>query len=82
MKARRYAFFSVSALALGAAVAGFAFYTPQQNGKNPPGEWRDINGDASATRYSPLDQINATNFNNLRVAKRWRETFPSMRAES
>lgn len=43
-----------------------------QAGKNPPGEWRDINGDASATRYSPIDQINATNFEQLQVAWEWK----------
>ena len=58
MKARRYALFSMSTVALGAAIAGFAIYEPQQNGTNPPGDWRDINGSSSATRYSPLDQIN------------------------
>jgi glucose dehydrogenase len=29
-------------------------------------------GDAGATRYSPLDQINASNFNNLEVAWRFK----------
>lgn len=39
---------------------------------NPPGEWRGINGDASSTRYSPLDQINASNAAQLRVAWEWK----------
>src|SRR5262245_32568274 len=34
------------------------------------GEWRTYGGDLASTRYSPLDQINASNFNNLEVA--WR----------
>jgi quinoprotein glucose dehydrogenase len=38
----------------------------------PQGEWRNINGDASATRYSPLNQINAANAANLRVAWEWK----------
>ena len=59
-------------LALVAAVAGFATYRPAQNGTNPPGEWRDINGNASATRYSPLNQVTAANFNQLRVAWEWK----------
>ena len=33
-----------------------------------PGEWRTYGGDLASTRYSPLDQINATNFNTLEVA--------------
>ncbi len=35
---------------------------------NVPGEWRYWGADAWSTRYSSLDQINATNFSNLQVA--------------
>jgi quinoprotein glucose dehydrogenase len=42
-----------------------------QSGTNPPGEWRDINGSANADRYSSLDQINATNFEQLQIAWAW-----------
>jgi len=38
---------------------------------NAPGEWRYWGADAWSTRYSPLDQINATNFNNLEMAWQW-----------
>jgi quinoprotein glucose dehydrogenase len=38
---------------------------------NAPGEWRYWGGDAWSTRYSPLDQINASNFNSLKVAWKW-----------
>jgi quinoprotein glucose dehydrogenase len=38
---------------------------------NPPGEWRYWGADAWSTRYSPLDQINATNFSQLQVAWQW-----------
>ena len=41
-------------------------------GRAPAPEWRHINGDANSTRYSPLDQINATNFERLRVAWEWK----------
>jgi quinoprotein glucose dehydrogenase len=34
------------------------------------GEWQTYGGDLHSTRYSPLDQINAGNFNNLEVAFR------------
>jgi quinoprotein glucose dehydrogenase len=34
------------------------------------GEWRTYGGDLASTRYSPLDQINAANFDKLEVA--WR----------
>jgi len=32
------------------------------------GEWTAYGGDVGHTRYSPLDQINADNFNKLEVA--------------
>jgi len=34
------------------------------------GEWQTYGADLSSTRYSPLDQINADNFNKLEVAFR------------
>jgi len=44
----------------------------QEANGNPYGEWRYIWGDMSSTRYSPLDQINADNFQELQVAWVWR----------
>src|SRR5688572_29379854 len=38
---------------------------------NAPGEWRYWGADAWSTRYSPLDQINASNFDKLEVAWQW-----------
>ena len=38
---------------------------------NAPGEWRYWGGDAHSTRYSPLDQITAKNFDSLQVAWQW-----------
>jgi len=49
------------------AVAGADARTPI-----PAGDWRTINRDLAATRYSPLDQINRSNVSNLKVA--W--TYP------
>ena len=37
-----------------------------------PSEWRYLNGDALATRYSPLDQITKDNFKDLKIAWRWK----------
>jgi quinoprotein glucose dehydrogenase len=42
----------------------------QSGAKN--GEWRTYGGDLGSTRYSPLDQINAGNFNKLEVAWRFK----------
>ncbi len=36
------------------------------------GEWRTWGGDLGATRYAPLDQIRADNFNTLEIAWRFR----------
>jgi quinoprotein glucose dehydrogenase len=36
------------------------------------GEWPTYNGDLAGSRYSPLDQINASNFNKLEVAWRFK----------
>src|ERR1700685_2884107 len=38
----------------------------QTGAKN--GEWRSYGGDTANTRYSPLDQINGSNFNKLQLA--------------
>jgi quinoprotein glucose dehydrogenase len=38
---------------------------------NVAGEWRVWGADAWSSRYSPLDQINASNFNSLQVAWTW-----------
>jgi quinoprotein glucose dehydrogenase len=38
---------------------------------NAHGEWRYWAGDAWSTRYSPLDQINASNFSKLTVKWQW-----------
>src|ERR1700721_1870624 len=42
----------------------------QSGAKN--GEWNTYGGDLGNTRYSPLDQINAENFNKLEVAWRFK----------
>ena len=42
----------------------------QTGAKN--GEWPTYGGDLGNTRYSPLDQINAGNFNKLQVAWRFK----------
>jgi quinoprotein glucose dehydrogenase len=47
-----------------------AAITAQQNAAS--GEWRRTGGDAASTRYSAVDQINAANVGNLRIAWTWR----------
>jgi len=43
-----------------------------QENTGSEGEWRYIGGNASHTRYTPLDQINAGNFEELETAWIWR----------
>ena len=60
-------------LLLWLAVAGVAAGLPalaQLGAKD--GEWRSWGGDPGNTRYSPLDQIDASNFNKLEVAWRFK----------
>src|SRR5688572_20884996 len=53
-----------------AFVVGAPSGSAQQAGRTV--EWSNITGGYSSTRFSPADQINATNFNTLRVAWEWR----------
>src|SRR2546421_125497 len=57
------------------ALAGLFIWAPlpiagQVGAKN--GEWTTYGGDVANTRYAPLDQINAGNFNKLEVAWRFK----------
>ena len=45
--------------------------TPRQKG-----DWPSITGGDTGTRYSAVDQINASNFNSLRVAWEWNGEVP------
>jgi quinoprotein glucose dehydrogenase len=49
-------------------LSGMSLLLAQTGAKN--GEWRTYGGDLGNTKYSPLDQINASNFNTLKLA--WR----------
>ena len=60
------------ALVLLSPVSGLAQYGATN------GEWRSYGGDNGGTKYSPLDQIDATNFDDLRVAWRWESADGSL----
>ena len=62
------------------AVFGATLPASAQNGAKD-GEWRTYGGDLGNTRYSPLDQINAANFNKLEVAWRFKPDFLGPRPE-
>ena len=44
----------------------------QQQGESPEGDWRHYGGDHASSRYSSAAQIDASNFDELEVAWRWR----------
>ena len=46
------------------------------------GEWRSYGGDLGSTKYSPLDQIDATNFADLKIAWRWNSVDGSVNLDS
>jgi quinoprotein glucose dehydrogenase len=77
--ARRAARVAIPAILLAAAGATLLVHATQSSAVqgaqlvrgNKPGEWRYWGGDAWSTRYSALDQINASNFNSLQVAWQW-----------
>jgi quinoprotein glucose dehydrogenase len=52
------------------ALAGTAVVSGQHGARN--GEWRAWAGDTGSTRYAPLDQIDAQNFQRLEVAWRFK----------
>src|SRR5687768_16482681 len=53
----------------GGASVLYIFATFAQHGA-VGGEWREYSGDAGASKYSPLEQIDRTNVGRLRIA--WR----------
>ena len=58
-------------LALGVLLTTKAMAIAQDRG-SPAGEWRYQSGDAWGTRYSPLDQVDADNFEDLEIQWIWR----------
>ena len=68
-------FFAAAASSFVAAVvlvvAALALLLPA-SARAQEGEWRYWGSDAGSTRYSPLDQIDASNFSELEVAWTWR----------
>jgi quinoprotein glucose dehydrogenase len=71
-----------TALSLWAAYAALAPVPASTQTGALKGEWRTYGGDLASTRYSALDQINASNFNNLEVAWRFRTDSLGPRVEN
>jgi len=59
----------------GLSIAELSGFTINQGGAAEGPDympWVNINGDLSSTRYSPLEQINASNVKDLQIAWRWK----------
>src|SRR5437867_11529587 len=77
------------ALAVGAIALVWMTARPSgQNAGQPStkkGDWPHYTADIHGSKYSPLDQINASNFNKLEVARRFKTdnlgTFPEFKLE-
>jgi glucose dehydrogenase len=69
-----------SAAALGMVILAFAWFAPRLSSQAPAasfpstknGEWTHYTADVRGSKYSPLDQISAANFNKLEVAWRFK----------
>ena len=68
---RRFHYWAAGGAAVLALVAAATLPIQGQSAAKV-GEWRTYGADLASTRYSPLDQINASNFNNLEVAWRFK----------
>jgi quinoprotein glucose dehydrogenase len=65
-----YALFSLTLVIIALVVAG------RPGAQQQSGDWPAITGGNTATRYSAADQINASNFNNLKIAWEWSGEVP------
>jgi quinoprotein glucose dehydrogenase len=61
-----------TAVLLALAIAAVPAIPARAQSGAKDGEWRNYGGDLGNTRYSPLDRINAGNFNKLEVAWRFK----------
>src|SRR5262245_54337407 len=80
---RRFSLAVVSLIAVGVVVQSQTPETGLPSSKN--GEWPHYTADIRGSRYSPLDQIDASNFNKLEVAWRFKTDnfgpFPEFKLE-
>lgn len=61
----------MSTSSLGAAILALALSADAQQGARN-GEWRYYGGDAGTTKYSSLDQIDASNVKDLKIVWQWK----------
>jgi quinoprotein glucose dehydrogenase len=68
-------------LSSAAMLAAFSIVSASAQSGTKNGEWRTYGGDLGSTRYAPLDQINAKNFDKLEVAWRFKTDYLGPRPE-
>ena len=68
MRGRRHLLAAVAAASL---VVAPVLAEAADSGDRRSGEWHHFGNDVAGTRYSPLDQIDASNFEKLELAWRW-----------
>src|SRR5262245_42840516 len=71
----------ITKLCVVALLVGTASVSMRGQWKPKPGEWTTYGADLASTRYSPLDQINASNFNKLQLAFRFKTASLGPREE-
>ncbi len=76
MRTRHAGFIAVAATVVLSAQPAAAQYGAAD------GEWRSYGGDNGGTKYSALDQIDAGNFDDLRVAWRWQSADAAIDLEA
>ena len=84
---RRLVFGTLSCLVLTLALLSAQVSGPPAQTSPPPlsnesRDWRTYGGDLANTRYAPLDQINASNFDKLQIAWRFRTDSLGPRPET
>src|SRR4030095_15396265 len=84
---RRLVFGTLSCLVLTLALLSAQVSGPPPQTAPPPlsnesRDWRTYGGDLASTRYAPLDQINASNFDKLQIAWRFRTDSLGPRPET
>jgi quinoprotein glucose dehydrogenase len=78
---RRFIWVIVALLGAGAALSGQNRSAPSGPPSTARGEWPHYTADLHGSKYSPLDQINASNFNSLEVAWRFKTDMLGPRPE-
>ncbi|MBW8866302.1 MAG: pyrroloquinoline quinone-dependent dehydrogenase, partial [Acidobacteria bacterium] len=66
---------------ISAGISGQERANPPRPPSTPNGDWPTYTADIRGTKYSPLDQITAANFNSLEVAWRFKTDMLGPRPE-